>query len=372
MQKPLVSDAIAALKPYEAGKPVEEVERELGIKDALKLASNENAWGAPPAALEAARQSLAHLETYPDAASFHLRTALAAHHGLDRDHIVVGNGSNELIGMIVRVFVEPGERVASSAGSFIAYRIAARSHGHAFDESSLGPDMGYDLDALASVVTADTRVIFIANPNNPTGSYLTHDRLAKILTDIDARDYPKGPPLVVLDEAYVDYVDRDEKDRNSGISIFKTRPRVILLRTFSKAYGLAALRVGYAICEPEIANYLNRVRDPFNLNVVGQAAALAALTETAWVAQTTRSVITERRRVAEHLVAMGLEPVPSEANFILVHVGQDARALNDRLMRQAVIARPMTPAGLPEHLRITIGRPEDNDRMLEALARVLA
>jgi histidinol-phosphate aminotransferase len=231
--------------------------------------------------------------------------------------------------------------------------------------------MGYDLDALAAIVRPETRVIFIANPNNPTGSYLTRSSLETFLAKVDALPSPKGPPIVVLDEAYADYVDRDSNDRNSGISIFKTRPRTILLRTFSKAYGLAALRVGYAICSPDLADYLNRVRDPFNINVVGQSAARAALTETHWVEQTTRSVIAERHRVADALRNLGLDPIPSEANFILVHVRQDARALNDRLMREAVIARPMTPAGLPEHLRVTIGRPADNDRMLAALSRVL-
>lgn len=371
----LVSDAVRALKPYEAGKPTEEVERELGVKNALKLASNENAYGPPPAALVAAKNALTHLELYPDAANYRLREALARRHAMPMNQVVMGNGSNELIGMIARVFVGDGEHALSSAGSFIAYRIAARSHGRDFVEAPLGKDFGFDVDALVSHANALTRVVYVANPNNPTGSHLKLDALMALVAGLEAKAGEKGPPILVLDEAYIEYVDENEtgeKSQESSISIFERYPRTIILRTFSKAYGLAALRVGYALCRPGIADFLNRVRDPFNINTVGQAAAIAALSETAWVETTTRAVIAERRRVANALRGLGLEPLPSQCNFLLVDVGRDARALNDALMRTAVIARPMGPAGLPRHLRITIGRPEDNDRMLLALAAVLA
>jgi len=370
----LVSEAIERLRPYEAGKPTEEVERELGVKDALKLASNENAFGPPPGAIEAARNALAHLELYPDAAAYRLRHALARKHSVGADCIVLGNGSNELIGMIARVFMAPGDNAISSAGSFIAYKIAARSHGHDFIEAPLGADFGFDLPAMARLADENTRVVFIANPNNPTGSYLGHEAVDGFITELEARERPKGPPIVVLDEAYIEYVDGRTvaaKDRESSISILERYPRTIVLRTFSKAFGLAALRIGYAICRPEIANYLNRVRDPFNVNTPGQMAAIAALGEQQWVTDTTRAIIDERGRVAKALVGLGLNPLPSQANFLLVDVKRDARALNDRLMRRGVIARPMAPAGLPEHLRITIGRPQDNDRMLVALASAL-
>lgn len=371
----LVSDAVRALKPYEAGKPTEEVERELGVKNALKLASNENAYGPPPAALVAAKNALTHLELYPDAANYKLREALARRHAMPMNQVVMGNGSNELIGMIARVFVGDGEHALSSAGSFIAYRIAARSHGRDFVEAPLGKDFGFDVDALVSHTNALTRVVYVANPNNPTGSHLKLDALMALVAGLEAKAGEKGPPILVLDEAYIEYVDENEtgeKSQESSISIFERYPRTIILRTFSKAYGLAALRVGYALCRPGIADFLNRVRDPFNINTVGQAAAIAALSETAWVETTTRAVIAERQRVANALRGLGLEPLPSQCNFLLVDVGRDARALNDALMRNAVIARPMGPAGLPRHLRITIGRPEDNDRMLLALAAVLA
>jgi len=371
----LVSEAIETLRPYEAGKPAEEVERELGVKDALKLASNENAFGAPPGAIAAAQAALGRLELYPDAAAHHLRLALAKRHGVGADSIVVGNGSNELIGMIARVFMSPGDNALSSAGSFIAYKIAARSHGHAFIEAPLGDDFGFDLSAMAKLANDATRVVYIANPNNPTGSYLGADALNAFMAALEAQQRPRGLPIVVLDEAYFEYVDDRQvalKDRQSSISILERYPRTIILRTFSKAFELAALRVGYAICRPEISNYLNRVRDPFNLNSVGQAAAFAALGEDGWVAQTTRAIIDERGRVSTVLSQLGLSPLPSQTNFLLVNVKRDARALNDRLMLRGVIARPMAPAGLPHHLRITIGRPQDNERMLAALRGALA
>lgn len=370
----LVSEAIARLRPYEAGKPAEEVERELGVRNALKLASNENAFGPPPAALEAAKLALTHLELYPDAASYRLREALAKRHELPMNQVVVGNGSNELIGMIARVFIGPGEHALSSAGSFIAYRIAARSHGRDFVEAPLGADFGFDVDALVAHADEATRVVYVANPNNPTGSYLRHEALSRLVRGLTAKAGPKGPPILVLDEAYLEYVDEDEVGadaRRSSISIFETYPRTIILRTFSKAYGLAALRVGYALCRADVADYLNRVRDPFNLNTVGQFAALAALGEATWVEATTRAVIAERKRVADALRRLELQPLPSQCNFLLVDVGRDARSLNDQLMRRGVIARPMGAAGFPRHLRITIGRPEDNDRMLVALEGAL-
>jgi histidinol-phosphate aminotransferase len=366
----LVSDAVRALKPYEAGKPAEEVERELGVKNALKLASNENAYGPPPAALEAAKSALAHLELYPDAANYKLRSALANRHAMPMSQVVMGNGSNELIGMIARVFIGDGEHALSSAGSFIAYRIAARSHGRDFVEAALGADFGYDVDALVARSNDKTRVVYVANPNNPTGSHLGLAALTRLVEGLEGSAGPKGPPILVLDEAYLEYVDEDEvgaNARQSSISIFERYPRTIILRTFSKAYGLAALRVGYALCRPQIADFLNRVRDPFNINTVGQVAAIAALSEERWVESTTCAVIGERKRVAAALRRFGFEPLPSQCNFLLVDVGRDARALNDGLMRRGVIARPMGAAGLPRHLRITIGRPQDNDRMLLAL-----
>lgn len=366
----LVSDAIEGLVPYKPGKPPEELERELGIEDALKLASNENVWGPSPRAVDAAREALASLHRYPDAAAYLLKRDLAAHHAVDPANIVVGNGSNELIGMLVRCFVRPGQSVLSSAGSFIAYRIAARAHGHPFVTAPLGPDLGYDLEALLAAADHTTRVVFIANPNNPTGTLIGADALRSFLSALDERcDGPAGPPLVALDEAYVDFVDRP--DAPDGMAVLSARPRTVLLRTFSKAYGLAALRVGYALCEPDVADYLNRIRDPFNLSSVAQAAARAALADRGWLEMVVRETRRSRAELTERLTAMGLGVVPSQANFVLADVGRNGKDLNDALMRRGVIARPIGAAGLSNHLRVTVGRPEDNARFLDVLTAVL-
>lgn len=375
--KGLVSEAIAGLRPYEPGKPIEEVERELGIKDALKLASNENAWGPSPGAIEAvmravteAPSGVSKLALYPDAACFALRADLARHHGVPMERVVVGNGSNELIGLLVRAFVQPGQSVATSAGSFVAYRIAARSHGHRFIEAPLGADLGYDLDALLEAVDQTTRVVFIANPNNPTGTLVGHDALARFMAALDDKvSGPGGPPLVVLDEAYIDFVDRADAPRS--LELFGARPRTVLLRTFSKAHGLAALRVGYAICEPDIADYLHRVRDPFNVNALAQVAARASLADAAWVRGTVEEARVERAWLERALGELGLDVVPSQANFVLADLGRDARAVHEALMRQGVIARPVGPSGLPNHLRITVGRRFEMERCVEALRVVL-
>jgi len=373
----LVHEAIAGLRPYEPGKPIEEVERELGVKDALKLASNENAWGPSPRAIEAALRVItpgpdggSKLALYPDAGCYALRADVAAHHGVPMDHVVVGNGSNELIGMLVRAFVQPGQSVATSAGSFVAYRIAALSHGHRFIEAPLGADLGYDLEALVDAVDETTRVVFVANPNNPTGTLVGHAALERFMAALDDKiTGPAGPPLIALDEAYVDFIDREDAPRS--LELFAARPRTVLLRTFSKAHGLAALRVGYAICEPDIADYLHRVRDPFNVNAVAQAAARAALADSGWVRSTVEAALGERAWLERALREMGLGVVPSQANFVLVDLGRDARVVYEALMRQGVIARPVGPSGLPNHLRITVGRRFEMERCIAALRVVL-
>ena len=369
----ITSLAIAALKPYEPGKPIEEVERELGVKHAIKLASNENVWGPSPTAIEAARSALDKLWMYPDAASHALRSDIAAFHGVAMNQVVVGNGSNEIINMLVRCFVQPGQSVASSGGSFVAYKIGAQSHGHRYIESPLGPDYGYDLDALLTTIEDTTRLVFIANPNNPTGTLISQARLNAFLVALDMREWgPQGPPIVVLDEAYVEFIDpRERPDAPDSFAVFRARPRVVLLRTFSKAYGLAALRVGYAICEPDIADYLNRVRDPFNLNVMAQVAGRAALADQAWMRDCVGQAIAQRVVVSAALTAMGLAVVPSQANFVLFDLGRNAKEVNDQLMLRALIARPVGPSGLPSHLRVTVGREHENERVLEALRVVL-
>lgn len=370
---PIVADWIQGLRPYEPGKPIEEVERELGVVGALKLASNENAWGSSPAALDAANNALAKSHLYPDAACWSLREALATRLGIGMGELVIGNGSNELIGFLVRALVKPGQSVLSSAGSFIAYKLSTLAHGRRFVEAPLGADLGYDLDALVAAADATTKLVFIANPNNPTGTLLGRAALLRFFEALDRKcaGNPDGAPIVVMDEAYVEFIAPDRDDVAQGLELYRARPRVVLLRTFSKAYGLAALRVGYAVSEPAIADYLNRVRDPFNVSTVGQAAALAALKDEAWMRGTVAETLAERTRVSAALADLGLGVTPSQANFVLIDLGRDARGVNDLLMRRGIIARPMGPAGLPHHLRLTIGRPHENDKALAALAAVL-
>jgi len=368
MARRLVSETLLNLKPYEAGKPIEEVERELGIKNAVKLASNENAYGPSPKALAAAQQALGKIHLYPDAASHELRRALSARLGVDPSAIVLGNGSNELLGLFVRTFVQAFDNVVGSAGSFIAYKIVTRAADRTYREAPLGADLGFDLDEMAALVDDKTRIVFIANPNNPTGTFISADALQRFIDVIDRKAGPEGPALVVLDEAYLEFVDR--ADAPDGLAFFRRRPRTIVSRTFSKAYGLAGLRVGYAVMDPELASYINRVREPFNVNLIGQIAATAALADDAWVAETTAAIRADRKKLTSALSELGLTVTPSQGNFVLVDVG-DAARVHDGLLRRGYIARPQAASGLPRHLRVTVGRPEENLGFVRALDDVL-
>lgn len=364
----LVSETLLNLKPYEAGKPIEEVERELGIKNPVKLASNENAYGPSPKALEAARAVLGKLHLYPDAAAHELRHALAQRLGVDPAWIVLGNGSNELLALIVRTFVQGFDNVVGSAGSFIAYKIVTRAADRTYREATLGADLGFDLDEMAALVDDQTRVVFIANPNNPTGTFISKDALERFIEVVDQKAGPEGPALVVLDEAYLEFVDR--ADAPDGLDFLKRRSRTILTRTFSKAYGLAGLRVGYAVMDGELAGYINRVREPFNVNLVAQVAARAALDDEAWVRETTAQIRADRVKLATALTELGLNVTPSQGNFVLVEVGDSAR-VHQALMRRGFIARPQGASGLPRHLRVTVGKPDENAGFVRALDDVL-
>lgn len=377
-----VHPMIARLKPYEAGKPLDALERELGITNAIKLASNENAWGPAPAVFEAVARAMRDAHIYPDAGNYRLREALSRRLDVPPGRLVFGNGSNELLSLIVRTFGRPDDTVLSSAGSFIAYRIVAMAHGHTFAEAPLGADSGYDLDALLAAVDATTRVIFIANPNNPTGTYLEHAAVERFIEAVHARRDGNEPPFIVLDEAYLEYVDAPDPVR--ALELVAAWPRVIATRTFSKAYALAALRLGYAVCGEEEAGLLNRVREPFNINGMAEAAALAALADEGHLRTSVAACLAERARVAEAFPSLGLLPVPSQANFLFARVapafaqkvdadggGKDAAArLYDLLLREGIITRPMGPAGFSDALRITIGLPAENDRLLATLARL--
>ncbi len=358
----LAAPGVRGLVPYEPGKPIEALERELGIREAVKLASNENPLGPSPRALEAARAALADLARYPDGHGHALREAIAARHGVDPACVVLGNGSNDVLDLIARAFLGPGTEAVMSAHAFAVYPIATRAAGA---EAVMAParDFGHDLEAMAARVTARTRVVWIASPNNPTGTRLAPERLRAFLEAL--------PPHVVavVDEAYHEYA--APAGEAGALAWVAALPRVVVTRTFSKAYGLAGLRIGYGVAAPEVAELLNRVRHPFNVNAVAQAAARAALADEAHIA---RSVALNREGMAQleaGLRDLGLGWIPSAGNFLCVDVGREAAPVYEALLREGVIVRPVAGYGLPRHLRVTVGLPEENRRFLEALARVL-
>jgi histidinol-phosphate aminotransferase len=358
----LVIPTIEGLAPYEGGKPIEELARELGITDAVKLASNENPLGPSPRAVEAARRVLTESNRYPDGAAYELRAKLAAKHGVGMNEILLGCGSNELLDLVVRTFCTPNEHIVFGEPAFVVYRIAALASGIPFTAVPLTPGLVHDLPAMAAAVTPETRVMFVANPNNPTGTHVGRPAVEKLLREV--------PPevIVVMDEAYLEYA--DAADYPDSLELRGLRERLLICRTFSKIYGLAALRVGYAVGTPQLIDYMNRVRAPFNVSSLAQAAALAALDDQDHV-QTARALNQEeRRRVSETLTARGLKVAPSQANFVLVDVLRPARPVYDALLKKGVIVRPF--ASLPTSLRVTLGTQRENDRFLTALAEVLS
>ncbi|MDO9372510.1 MAG: histidinol-phosphate transaminase [Gammaproteobacteria bacterium] len=361
----LATPGVRNLQPYVPGKPVAELEREYGVRDVIKLASNENPLGPSPRAVRAVQQSLTQLARYPDGAGFELRAALARKHGVTLDQVTLGNGSNDLLELITRAFVTPRHEVVFSAHAFAVYPIVTQAVGATARVAAVR-NWGHDLSAMQALVNEHTRVVFIANPNNPTGTWLSGRALEDFLQTV--------PPsvLVVVDEAYFEYacdIASDYPDASLWLARF---PNLIVTRTFSKAYGLAGLRVGYALSQPDVADMLNRVRQPFNVNSLAQTAALAALEDTEHLA---RSLACNRDGMAQltsAFTAMGLAFIPSAGNFVCVDIARDATAVYDALLYEGVIVRPVANYGMPQHLRVTVGLPEENERFIKALKKVLA
>lgn len=358
-----IPDYIKNLVPYPPGKPLEELEREYGVRDAIKLASNENPLGPSPKALKAIEKAMGKLHRYPDGSAYYLKNRLAERFGISPDQIVLGNGSNELIEFLVKVFVRPGCEVISSTPSFLVYAKAVQAVG---GKNVIVPlkDNHHDLDAIIDAVTVDTRIIFLDNPNNPTGSVIGRRPLdvffSKLPDDI----------IVVMDEAYMEFVQGGATP--SGLEYLKDDSRVVTLRTFSKAYGLAGLRVGYGIMNAALAGYLERVRQPFNINSLAQAAALAALDDDEHLNDTLRIIWNGIAFLTDGLTGLGCHVLPSHTNFLFVNVHRDARMVYEAMLRQGVIIRAMTAYGFHDHIRITVGLPDENERCLVALKRVLS
>lgn len=364
----LAMPGVRDLAPYEPGKPTEEVQREYGLAEVTKLASNENPLGASPAAVAAIRERLDEVAIYPDGNGYALKQALAARFDVPFDGITLGDGSDNLMQLLASVFLGPGRNAVMSRHGFASYPIVTRTAGaemHVAAPNATDHPMpyGHDLDAMHAMIDADTRIVFVANPNNPTGTWLKRDELTRFL------DAVPSDVVVVLDEAYFEYV--EEPEYPDGARLLAHYPNLVVLHTFSKVYGLAALRIGYALSSPALADLMNRVRLPFNVNTFAQVAALASLTDTDHVRKTVALNREQRAVLGQALTERGLAFIPSVGNFLTVDVRRDGRAVFEQLLRQGVIVRPLVNYGLPTHLRVTIGLPEQNRRFLSALDRVL-
>ncbi|MBT8451675.1 MAG: histidinol-phosphate transaminase [Deltaproteobacteria bacterium] len=358
----LAAPHILALTAYEPGKPEDELRRELGLDDIVKLASNENPYGPSPKAIEALRTADLQLERYPDPRGYALREALAAHHEVRPEQVCLGNGSNELIDLICRVVASRGEHAVFGHPSFPCYRIGSVAQELRFTAVPLRDDLNWNVDDLLDAVTPDTKLVFVSNPNNPTGSYIARRELERLLHSLPER------VLAVIDEAYVEYA--DARDFAPATDLRDMRERLAILRTFSKAYALAALRVGYLLGPRGLVFDLNRLRAPFNVGTLGQVAATAALGDQAHLRASVEATLHDRRALVEALEGAGLRVAPSQANFILVEVPKPGRAVYEDLLRHGVIVRAMGPP-LQSWIRVTVGRPAENERFLQALVHVL-
>jgi histidinol-phosphate aminotransferase len=362
--KSLVGPHIEALVPYAPGKPIEEVQRELGLSEVVKLASNENPLGPSPKAVAAIRAALGKLSYYPDGGGYYLKGELSSRLGVPREQLMLGNGSNELIELLIRTFVAPGENVVTSLGTFIIYRLVCRACDREIRESPLTEGLAYDLGAMAELVDEKTKLVFIANPNNPTGTLVTGTELAAFIEVMDARAGDEKP-ILILDEAYTEYADAD--DYPDALALIASRPRTVLMRTFSKAYGLAGFRCGYGVSSPEVVNYVNRVRAPFNVNNLALVGAQAALGDQAFLDRSVALNNQEKARLQVAFSERGLTVTPSQTNFLLVDFGRPAREVFEGLMKLGVIVRPMAAYGLMTHQRITIGTEDENTKLLAAI-----
>ncbi len=349
---------IAKLVPYSPGKPLDELERELGIHGAVKLASNENPLGPSPKALAALDERKETVHLYPDGGAHDLTRALADRWKVSGNQIVVGNGSDEIISLLVKTFVYPSEEAVMADHTFVMYKLAVTG-GHGVCVEVPLKDWRHDLPAMARAVTGRTRVVFVCNPNNPTGTMVTRDEVREFMAAVP------DDVIVVFDEAYYEYV-RDPHYPDTLDYVRQNRP-VVVLRTFSKIYGLAGLRIGYGITTPEIVEYLHRVRNPFNANTLAQFAARAALGDERHVAASRALNEAEMASVDNGLRALGLAPLPSQANFLFFDTHRNGRDVFDRLLREGIIVRHLGGS----MLRVTIGRPEENRRFLKALSNVM-
>ena len=356
------NEGISKLKPYQPGKPISELERELGITDIVKLASNENPLGCSDKVKEAVTAEIAEIGRYPDGGGFILKDQIHKQFGFAHDRITLGNGSNDLLEMFARTFVSDQDSVLYSQHAFAVYALLTQAiNAQAIEVPAKG--FSHDLDAMAAAIQDNTKLIFIANPNNPTGTWFNQAALNAFLAKVPDN------VLVVLDEAYIEYA--ADSDLPDGMAYLSRYPNLLVSRTFSKAYGLAALRVGYAVSSAAIADVLNRVRQPFNVNSLALVAACAALDDAEYLERSRTLNSQGMQQLEDGFKRLGLSWIPSRGNFIAVDFQRDAAAINQGLLAQGVIVRPVAGYGMPTFLRISIGTAEENQRFLDALTLVL-
>jgi histidinol-phosphate aminotransferase len=357
----LVRKNILNIKPYIAGKPIEETKRELRLKEVIKLASNENPLGPSPKAVGAIKKNLSEINRYPDSQGFYLKNKLARYLNVKPSNIVLGNGSDEIIDIVIKTFVEEDENIISADTTFLEYEIISKVNGRQFITVPLRY-FKYDLGQIKKKIDKKTKIIFIANPNNPTGTYVTKLELEDFMNDLPDN------VLLVLDEAYDTFIDVD--DFPCGLNYIRNK-NVIVLKTFSKAYGLAGLRIGYAIASPEFTSYMEKVRQPFNVNFMAQVAAIAALDDKKFLSKTRKVILEGKHYLYDCLNRLGIVYVPTVANFILIDVARDGKSVFKDMLKYGVIVRDMQQYGLNNFIRVTIGTKKENERFIKTLKKVI-
>lgn len=358
----LTRKGVEDLVPYPPGKPIEELERELGITGSIKLASNENPLGPSPMAVQAIMDKVRSLNRYPDGSGYYLKSKLTRKYGLPADQIMVGNGSNELIELIIRTFLSSGENVIQPFPTFLVYEKMVTGAGGGLSSVPL-KDFRIDLKGIADAIVSKTKIIFINNPNNPTGTALPKSELVRFLNEV-----PKDI-IVILDEAYIEFA--TDKAVASGIEFLNAHPLLVVLRTFSKLYGLAGLRIGYGFGPKKVVDYTNRMRQPFNANALAQAAATAALDDAEFVSRTLKIVQEGLEYLYECLNQMGLEYIPTQTNFFLIKVPRGGNRTYELMLKEGVIVRSMESFGLPDYIRINSGLQKENERFINTLKKLL-
>ncbi len=360
---PSAKKHLSRVKNYQPGKPIEEVEREYGVKNAVKMASNENALGPSPKAITAAKKALSRVHRYPDGGCYYLRKKLASRLKVAPETLVFGNGSDEILVLAARAFAGPGDEVLTAEPTFLIYEIAGSAEDARVVKVPMR-DFRYDLPAMAKALTPKTKLVFIANPDNPVGTFVTEKEVVTFMDKVSAKT------VVVLDEAYYEFA-AAKKGYPDAFKLLKRYPNLVVSRTFSKAYGLSGLRVGYGVASAPVVNALNKVREPFNVNLVAQEAAIAALDDRAHLKKTIRMVEEGRKQLAAEFRRMNLGTIETATNFVLADLGRDAKGVYEALLRKGVIVRGMGAWGMPNYIRVTVGRRAENARFVKALKETM-